>query len=261
VTTASGHHPTIPAELLKVPPRKIRLKPHWLKNNFTNIFLFAIFALGSMGLVGFGVGELLFLWAAPVLSGRVVGATATRSTGRHGGVDYKYTLGYAYKVGGIVHYNTQDVSRDFFEAHGRGSFVPISALDFAGHFIDEIHMPAAEYRQERMVIWAIAAIPVTMVALAYSYSWLRPRYMVRHGQPVMGVITRKKVRAGGRNGISYYIFYDYTDPQNCRWVGQKRVVNRAGYNAVHQGQHVVVLCDPWDSGRSLVYKCGQFEAV
>jgi hypothetical protein len=257
MTTASSHHPGIPPELRKSPPRAVRLRPHWFRNNWGRVLGFGLLLLIGAGLVIYGAADITFLMCAPVVTGRVTSTSMTRSARG----TPTYTIVYAYKTGDEIHSNSQDVSAAFFQLIGAGNALPISTIAVAGWRYDEIRLSRAEYFQERGWVWGIAMVPGILLTLALRFYWLQPRRLIRMGAAVAGVITKKHVRNSGRSGPTYQIFYDYTDMQNLGWANIKRAVSHAAYEAVHQGEHVVVLCDPYEPGRSLVYKCSAFEAV
>lgn len=247
--------PPIPPELKRMPPREVRLKQDVLSGNVFKVLVFVVMGLFAIGGILFGVCEMAFIASAPIVPGHVIDM-ATRE-GSKGGRTYLVT--YEFSDSGSIYTNTQTVSETYYHDLYDGAGVPVNTMVIASHRFEKIHVSWGEYFKESPV-WFVAVFFGAMMLLL----WRRRRVVlygvVRDGEATIGIIESKKTYRT-RNGRTYYVKYQYTDSQKCLRTGKRMNVKQVDYEELQQGDRVVVLFDPMKQGRSLIYKCGPYEAV
>ena len=202
------HHPVIPAPLLKPPPRQVRLRPNWLSHNRSSILFFGFVAMLGAGFLLFNLAEIVFLWRAPIVTGRIIDKTVQRTS--KGNPNYR--IYYGYNIGSEIHSNSQTIGADRYHMFAVGSNVPINTAVIGWRRFDEMHMSAAEYWDQRMPLWVPVLLFDGSVLLVLSWVWSRHRNLVRFGEPVFGLIMTKRVHNSTRSASTYYyITYQFTD--------------------------------------------------
>lgn len=255
MTIALQEDPPIPAELKKMPPREVRLRKGGLRGRIHFVVAWVVMGLFSVGMILYSVCEATFLSGAPIVPGHVVDMRT--HSGTRGSTTYLVT--YEFTDSGKIQTNEESVSRSIYQDLYDGAAVPINTMVIGSHRFTEIHLSTIDYFRQYPV-WLVGALFCGIICFAWRQTRARLYECVRNGEPTIGMIESKRTYRT-RNGRTYYVKYQYTDSQNCLRTGKRMNVKQTDYEHLQEGDRVVVLFDPMKPSRSLIYRCGPYEAV
>ena len=173
----------------------------------------------------------------------------------HHGKTTIYTLGYSFTDGsGGVHENSSDISQTTFEALEEGNPIDVTylpsdpGLSRPMRISDEV---VAGTDQDLAILgWFLGLFGLIVIALLERDARLH-WWLARNGQPIVAEVVKRNSYTG-KGGTGYFVTYEFVDAR--RQTQRRKIqVPRAVYEAVPEGQGLVVLYDPERPKRSLPY--------
>jgi hypothetical protein len=252
--------PDFPAELRQPPPRAVQCRPGRRRSSVPGIVRLLLIA--GCALLFLCVAELIFIQLTPAIPGRVIGMKTSTSIVHHG-LRTRYTIDYSYSSGGAQIADSQLVPEGAFNSIHAERPIRVHAITIGSVHFSEIQLSPADYFTMRWPLWlgALCSTTVTIffvLMLRRRGIWVSHRRLVRSGEPVFGQITNKFTQRG--RGLSYCVNYIY-DPADQSAMKRSMLVTAADYDQAVKNARVVILYDPTNPRRSVIYQYCSYRAI
>jgi hypothetical protein len=254
------HH--IPAELETAPPRRVRRRPGTRSRVYGQWIWLGILTAGGLVILALRAPEPWLLALTPPQRAAVkfVSRSGLPKTGRRKS-QITYEVVFLYHPNGardadVAIKDSDSITAAEYDAlSGRGS-VMIHAAQLGPLRWATIHRTPWQYLRARALDWCVAIAWNALTFTAIYCGWRRhgqTRKLLREGQPVAGRITA--VRRDRDKSSAYMIDYEYPLPNTMLPSPQRGslAIGKRDFQRASEGQPIVVLCDPQDPARHLVY--------
>jgi uncharacterized protein DUF3592 len=260
MTVAARFDPRIPPELRTPPGRPVKLR-----GGLGGMLVASLFVLVFIGMLFFAIAEPIFLISTPTVPGRVVSLYERHGKGT------AYVVRYQYSVGASRYSDEQSIPQELYDKLQLASPIRIHVAALGSWRLSEMDVSWHAYAVMRWVLWMIAAIWSVIITTLIRKNWTGPRWLVRHGEPVVGRIVSKtapsnetiksfRVISDRQKTPEYFVSYEY-QPSFGPPLNSKMPVSRKQFDAIEPGSQVVVLYDPVKPQRTIIYDLCDFQAV
>jgi hypothetical protein len=260
MAVAARFDPRIPPELRTPPGRPVRLR-----GSLGGMLVASLFVFVFIAMLFFEIAEPIFLISTPTVPGRVVSLYVRHGKGT------AYVVRYQYGVGASRYSDEQSIPQELYDKLQLASPIRIHVVALGSWRFSEMDMSWNAYAAMRWVLWMITAIWSFIITTLIRKNWTGPRWLVRHGEPVVGRIVSKT--APGEDKMKsfriirdtpktpeYFVSYEY-QPSFGQPLNSKMPVSRKQFDAIEPDTQVVVLYDPVKPQRSIIYDLCDFVAI
>jgi hypothetical protein len=251
---------TIPAELLKPPPRTVVRRPGTLGCGTVLGRLFFIpVALFGFYLLAWVPIKAIVTFRGEVITGRIDGKEVTS------GKNTTYHITYSYKIAGETNTGRRNVEYvSDFDRLAVNDPIPVHVARIFGHYFDEVLLEGEHEAKPMLDQLLLAFVPNVLLTgslfgIVFVQYWLQKR-LCRRGTPVPGRITDKKIHRS-KSSTSYELHYEFAHPR----LGISKSHSSVAFSQwekASEGEFVTVLCNPrrW-AHASVIYEYGNFMCV